>query len=197
MIVDLGANPDVAFDSLCAALRRGEVAVIPTETVYGLVALASNPDAIAQLFALKGRADTKSIAVLVADRAQAGELSDYDFDQVGDLWPGPLTVVVNRKPNARLYLGADDATIGIRCPDHDFVHRVAATLGPVAATSANRAGEPTPPDAQAVAAVFRDVGVVIDGGACNGVPSTVVDCTTKPAHVLRLGAVPAEAVAHL
>ena len=85
---------------------------------------------------------------------------------------------------------ADATTIGLRCPDHPFVRRLALDLGPLAATSANRTGEPTPASAAEVALVFPDVALVVDDGPRDGLPSTVIDLTTSPPTVLRAGPIP-------
>ena len=184
---------DEAFALALATLRRGGVAVLPTATAYGLVAVAADRAAIERLFVLKDRPDTKAISVLVGDLDQARALTDDRLDMCGPWWPGPLTAVVHRRADAALYLGADATTIGLRCPDHPFVRRLALELGPLAATSANRTGEPTPPSAAEVAAIFPDVALVVDDGPRNGLPSTVVDLTTTPPTNLRAGPVPGSA----
>jgi hypothetical protein len=122
---------DDAFALALATLGRGGVAVLPTETVYGLVALAADRAAMERLFILKDRPDTKAISVLVGDIDQARALTEDDLDLCGPWWPGPLTAVVRRRPDAALYLGADATTIGLRCPDHPFVRRLALELGPI------------------------------------------------------------------
>ena len=91
-----------AFAMTLAMLRGGGVVVIPTETVYGLAALAADAEAVRQLFALKGRPDSKSIAVLVGDLDQARTLTIDNLDACGGWWPGPLTVVVHRRPDAAM-----------------------------------------------------------------------------------------------
>ena len=113
-----------------AALRRGAVVVIPTDTVYGLAARADDADAMARLFELKGRDADKSIAVLVGDLGQARSLTTHRLDRFAPFWPGPLTVVVPRAADAVLYIGTDDSTVGIRCPDDAFVRRLALEVGP-------------------------------------------------------------------
>ncbi len=185
---------DEAFTMTLATLRRGGVVILPTETVYGLAALASDHAAIERLFVLKDRPDTKAIAVLVGDLAQARALTTDNLDACARWWPGPLTAVVHRAPAAAVYLGADVVTIGVRCPDHPFVRRLALELGPIAATSANRSGEPTPPTAREVAAAFPDVDLVVDDGPCTGLPSTVVDLTVHPPRLIRAGPVPGDAL---
>jgi L-threonylcarbamoyladenylate synthase len=177
-----------AFNMTMAGLRRGTTVVIPTDTVYGLAARADDADAMARLFALKGRDATKSIAVLVADLAQARGLTTHGLDRFARFWPGPLTVVVPRAPDVALHLGTDDATVGIRCPDDAFVRRLALEVGPIAATSANTSGSPTPSTAAEIASVFPDVALIVDGGPRRGLASTVIDATADPPRVLRVGA---------
>ena len=184
---------DDAFELALDALRRGGVVVLPTETVYGLVARAGDRGAIERLFVLKNRPDSKTISVLVGDLEQARALTPDDLDACAPWWPGPLTAVVRRRADAELYLGADATTIGLRCPDHPFVRRLALDLGPLAATSANRTGEPTPASAAEVALVFPDVALVVDDGPRDGLPSTVIDLTTSPPTVLRAGPIPGSA----
>ena len=184
---------DDAFGLALDALRSGGVVVLPTETVYGLVARAGDRGAIERLFVLKNRPDSKTISVLVGDLEQARALTPDDLDACAPWWPGPLTAVVRRRADAELYLGADATTIGLRCPDHPFVRRLALDLGPLAATSANRTGEPTPASAAEVALVFPDVALVVDDGPRDGLPSTVIDLTTSPPTVLRAGPIPGSA----
>ena len=179
-------------DAAVAALQAGEVVVLPTETVYGLAAL---PRATARIFELKGRGPDVPLAVLCADADQALALVDDPGDPVArvakELWPGPLTLVLPRRPGLGYELGEPATTVGVRCPDHALVRAITAQVGPVAATSANLHGRPTPDTAAEVAAVFgAGVAAVVDGGPCDGEPSTVVDATDPdPANwrVLRQG----------
>jgi L-threonylcarbamoyladenylate synthase len=184
--------------SLCAAadaLRSGGVVLLPTDTVYGIAVEAARPAATAQLFALKDRSEGQPVAVLVAGVDQAVELVDgpgAGVRRVMDrLWPGPLTLVLRRSPSsAALDLGGDPSTIGVRCPDEDFVRALAAEVGPLATTSANRHGEPTPATAdEAVVSLVGTVDLVVDGGRLGTVASTVVDLTGDEPVVLRAGAV--------
>jgi L-threonylcarbamoyladenylate synthase len=180
---------DEAFDSSVDVLRHGGVIAVPTDTVYGLVALPADEAAMRRVFALKGRSEAKSVAVLVADVDQARPLSADPLDRVAPWWPGPVTVVVRRAPGVVLHLGGSGDTVGLRCPDHAFVRRLARELGPLAATSANIAGGPTPCTAAGVAAAFPDLTLVVDGGPVPGTASTVVDLTVRPPRVLREGPV--------
>jgi L-threonylcarbamoyladenylate synthase len=185
---------DEAFSMTMAALRRGSVVVIPTDTVYGLAARADDADAMARLFELKGRDGGKSIAVLVGDLGQARSLTPHRLDRFAPFWPGPLTVVVPRAEGAVLHLGGDDSTVGIRCPDDAFVRRLAIEVGPIAASSANEAGAPTPVTAREIADIFPSVTLVVDGGPRRGVASTVIDATVDPPVLLRAGSLPPSAL---
>jgi L-threonylcarbamoyladenylate synthase len=196
-----GPSPTVAADDpgaiaeATAVLASGGAVVLPTDTVYGLAALPTVPGATDALFELKERSERQPLAVLVADIEQALALVEAPAEVVerwmAQLWPGPLTLVLPRSAMARdLPLGGDDATIGVRCPDHPFVRAVAAELGPIATTSANRSGEPTPTTAQGAAdALSGPVSLVVDGGPAGTVASTVVDATSAEWRVLREGAV--------
>src|SRR5688572_18246974 len=115
---------DECFTATVASLRAGQVVALPTDTVYGLVALPGDAAAMDRLFALKQRAGTKSIAVLVAGLEQAQSLTDVSLDRFAGWWPGPLTVVVPRREGVVLHLGGDSATVGVRCPDHTLIRRL-------------------------------------------------------------------------
>jgi L-threonylcarbamoyladenylate synthase len=183
------------------ALRAGEVVALPTDTVYGLAALPSIPRAIDRLFALKGRGADAPIAVLCADAAQAlglaaPEALTEEVRHIAErLWPGPLTLVLPRRPGLGYELGEPTDTIGVRCPDHALVRGIAAAVGPIATTSANHHREPTSPTAEGVAATFgAGLALVIDGGRCEARPSTVVAVTGVAWKVLRDGPIPLAAV---
>jgi L-threonylcarbamoyladenylate synthase len=178
----LAVDDPAAVAETVAALRGGGAVVLPTETVYGLAVLPGGED---RLITLKARPADMPIAVLVADPAQVEELATAPpaaAELMAAHWPGPLTLVLPARDGS--------GTVGVRFPDHDFVRAVAAEVGPVATTSANRHGEPTPATAHAAAAgLAGPVDLVIDGGAVTGTPSTVVDATVDPPVVLREGPV--------
>lgn len=197
MILDAAGDPPppAAIATAVAALRAGDPVVLPTDTVYGLAADPFRAEATRRLFAVKRRPEGVPVAILVADAAQAAALADDLAPGVArllaDAWPGALTVVVRRRPGVLLHLGDTGATVGLRCPDHPVPRAVAAAVGPIATTSANRHGQPTPSTAPAVAAALGgEVEVILDGGPGGGVPTTVVDCTSWPPTLLRAGAVP-------
>lgn len=168
------------LDEAVEALRRGGVVAIPTDTVYGLVTTLAHAD---RLFEAKQRPPDVDLPVLCADREQAQSLAAVPLSDLADRWPGPLTLVVRRAPSLTADLGAHHETVGLRVPAHDVPRELARRVGPLASTSANRHGEPPCTTAEEVRAVF-DV-LVVDGGTCDGKPSTVVDCTGPEPHVLR------------
>jgi L-threonylcarbamoyladenylate synthase len=182
-----------------AALNNGELIGLPTETVYGLAADATNDDALRKVFAVKGRPEHHPLIVHIALADDLAALADhvppYASDLARRVWPGPLTLIVRANARvSRLVTGGRD-TVAVRCPSHPVAHRVIAALGrPVAAPSANRFGHVSPTSAQHVVDDLGDaIDVVLDGGACEvGVESTIVDCTGEVLEVLRPGAVTLE-----
>lgn len=184
--------------AVVAALRAGGAVVLPTDTVYGLVALPGDPVAADRLFDLKGRGADTPVAVLCADVDQALALVDPADAGPGGLrsvaerwWPGPLTLVARRRAGIVLHLGEPRTTVGLRVPDHPLVRAVAEVVGPIAATSANRHGEPTATTAAAAAAALGSgLALVVDGGELTGAASTVIDTTAEPWRVLRAGDLP-------
>ncbi len=198
MIVEVGGPDDPPLphvvDRAAAVLRTGHVVVLPTDTVYGLAVAPQAGGTAAALFALKGRAPHVPVAVLCASADQAlglaapGSVSDEVRRIATRLWPGPLTLVLARRPGLDWDLGEPASTIGVRCPEHALVRALAAEVGPLATTSANRHREPTPAAAGDVAALFgAGVGLVLDGGPCEAPPSAVVDATGLKRRLLRSG----------
>jgi L-threonylcarbamoyladenylate synthase len=195
-IVDATRHVDEAVRRAADALRAGQVVALPTDTVYGLAAAPSVCGATTRLFALKGRSGAEPVAVLCASPGQALALASPDaltdeVRRIADrLWPGPLTLVLPRRAGLGYELGDPVSTIGVRCPDHPVVQALASEVGPLATTSANLHGEPTPATARGVADVFgRAVPLVLDGGHCATPPSSVVDATGPAWRVLREGVV--------
>lgn len=191
LTLDQDLGPTVS--RIAEALLGGAVVLLPTDTVYGLVALPTCPEAIDHLFALKGRSTATPLAVLCAHQQQAASLAvvavGAAMQAVGSRWwPGPLTLVVPRRPGVDLHLGEPSNTIGLRVPDHELMQAVARAVGPVAATSANPHGEPTATTAEAAAASLRTgIALIVDGGTLPGAASTVIDATGDPWRVLREG----------
>jgi len=183
----------VIIDPVLDALRAGEPVLLPTDTVYGLAALATDADAVARLFALKQRPVDTRIVALVADIEQAEEL--VELGPVGRLlaevfWPGALTIVATRRPGVDAAVG-DTLTVGVRCPDNEIVRTLAHLAGPLAVTSANLHGELPPATAAEVASLFATVQVVVDGGKSSGAASTVISIVDESLTVLREGPITA------
>ena len=187
--------PSAAIEAAAKALSAGQLVCLPTDTVYGLAADPFHTGAVDRVFAAKRRPRDMELPMLVADVSQALELSVAVPEGARRLmdrfWPGALTVVVPRRPDLDADLGSDDATIGVRCPAHVVPRALCRAIGPIATTSANLSGSPTPATAAEVAELFGDaVAVVLDAGVCAGSPSTVIDCTGAEVKLLREGRVP-------
>ena len=183
------------IEAAVSALRAGEVVAIPTDTVYGVAVALGVDGATERLFAAKRRPHDVDLPVLIGRASDAADLVESAPPDAARLmerfWPGPLTLVLRRAPSLTADLGASASTVGIRCPDHELVAALAAAVGPLATTSANLHGRPTPADAAGVAAELGDgVTLVLDGGRCEGAPSTVLDCTGTSVAVLREGRIP-------
>ena len=179
------------LETVVAALRSGQVVLMPTDTVYGLAVMAADREALVALFALKQRPVDTSVAVLVADTAQAARYVDLGSSGMAlarRFWPGALTIVAGRTDDGALAAGTE-STLGVRCPDDGFVRSVAAEVGPVAASSANLHGQPTPTSCTDAANIFDAVETVIDGGVRRGSASTVVSVVDGAVEMLREGPV--------
>jgi L-threonylcarbamoyladenylate synthase len=196
------ANAADAVDRAVEALAGGRAVVLPTDTVYGVAVALRVPGATELLFALKDRPADVPIAVLVASVAQAGEIADLPpaASPAGHIlqrwWPGALTAVLPARAGEARTVGGGGTAIGVRYPDALLVRAIAERVGPLATTSANRHGQPTPSSAgEAAAALSGPVALVVDGGLLAGLASTVVDLTGPSPTVLREGAVSAAEVA--
>ena len=196
-VVDARGDPPPAgaVDAAAAVLRGGGIVGVPTDTVYGLAADPFRAGATDRLFKVKRRPRTFELPVLVADVEQAMTLATtvppVAERLMARFWPGALTVVLPRRADLNADLGCDDATIGLRCPDHPVPRALCRAVGPMATTSANRHGEPPATTAWELAALLgSSVAVVLDAGPCTGTPSTVVDCTGAEPHLLREGRLP-------
>jgi len=182
-------------------LRAGGLIALPTETVYGLGADASNEVAVRRIFAVKGRPSTHPLIVHVASveraREWALELGDAGEALARAFWPGPLTLIVKRSSKASDAVTGGQDTVGLRVPSHPLaLSLLDAFQGGVAAPSANRFGKVSPTTAEHVSQELgTDVDFVLDGGPSHvGVESTIVDVTHRPARLLRPGGVPREAI---
>ena len=195
----LPASP-AAFARARAVLERGGLVALPTETVYGLAADARDPAAVASIFALKGRPATNPLITHLPEPGWAeafGEMNAHAQALAGRFWPGPLTLVVDRLPEAGFtdMVSAGLPTVALRCPDAPWRAHIPL---PLAMPSANRSGHVSPTTAEHVAEEFGDGLLVIDGGPCRGgLESTVVRVSKGGAAVLRPGTVTEEEIARL
>ncbi|TAK13480.1 MAG: threonylcarbamoyl-AMP synthase [Anaerolineae bacterium] len=190
----LPAADPASIEEAVRALRRGAAVAFPTDTVYGLGALATVAAAIGRLYDIKGRDETKAIAILLAGDDQlpqvATDLSPAALTLARRFWPGALTLVVPRHPSLPDVL-SPRPTIGVRVPDHAAARALLAAAGPLAVTSANLSGAPDCTTAAQVAVQLGGrVELILDGGETpGGVPSTVVDTTGTDIAILRGGPV--------
>ncbi len=182
-------------------LRRGGLVAYPTETFYGLGALARDAAAVERLAHVKGRPDGKPLPLVAADRAQVEEVAELGgaAARVADaLWPGPLTLVLPARPGLAEAIAAGTGTVGIRVPGSEVARALArAAGGAIVSTSAILSGEPPPssPGALAPDLVARLDAVLDAGRTPGGLPSTVVEVAGDGGvRLLRPGAVPLEQV---
>lgn len=190
-----------AITEAVAALRRGEVIGLPTETVYGLAGDARNPEALQRIFATKGRPADHPLIVHLAD---AKQLSDWAIDvpvaalQLAQaFWPGPMTLILKRQAAVSDLVTGGQDTVGLRVPSHPWAQAVLQAFGGgLAAPSANRFGHVSPTTAQHVRDEFGDaVPVVLDAGPCQvGIESTIIDLSTGTVRILRPGLITAEQI---
>lgn len=183
-------------------IRNGGVVALPTDTVYGIACAVTHPAAIKQLYAIKERDALKAIPVLVGDLQQVEKLTANFTKQAErlskELWPGALTIIVPKAEHLPVELSAYD-TVGIRMPDHDWLRELMLLSGPLAATSANLSGAPSPATAKEVLAQLDGrIELIVDGGECKGgIPSTVVDCSRPEIKILREGGISPERIYNL
>ncbi len=174
-------------------LAKSGVVVLPTETFYGLAVNPRDPEAVAKVFALKGREAGKALLVVVANLEQAQELAVIPAawqERLRGVWPAPLTVVF---PACQPLPGSGN-TVAVRVPALPLLRLLLAQVGPLTATSANLSGHPPAQGPEDLAPLLANVDLVLDGGKTpGGLPSTLLDATLTPTRVLRLGgfAVPA------
>jgi len=175
-------------------LGSGELIGFPTDTVYGVAADPYQEAAVAALANLKGRDNTKPLAVLVADMDQAISLVKFDdvaLDLAEEHWPGGLTLVLRRIESVPDWIGdAHSRTVGVRSPDHPLALELLEAFGPLVVTSANKSGAAPALDAdQAAEALGGGVAQYLEGTSLGVIPSTVIDLTKPAPLVLREGPV--------
>jgi L-threonylcarbamoyladenylate synthase len=195
--------PDPAGVSLAAALlRTGSVVAVPTETVYGLAADATNPAAVARIYAAKGRPSFNPLIAHVSGAEMAAEhveISPLARRLIDAFWPGPLTLVLPRKPESPVaaIVTAGLPTLAVRCPDHPVPQALIKVLGrPLAAPSANASGQISATRAEHVLKTLGGhIPLIIDAGRCKGgIESTIVAVDGDRLRLLRPGGIPREAL---
>ena len=186
-----------------AHLKAGDLVAFPTETVYGLGADASNSEAVARIYSVKGRPNDHPLIVHIASMERMGDwasdVPEYAIALARSFWPGPMTLILKRSELAGDFITGGQDSVGVRVPDHVVALALLEAFEKaggkgVAAPSANRFGHVSPTTA---AAVIEELGdylskddLVLDGGACDvGVESTIIDCTGAAPSVLRPGAI--------
>ena len=195
---DVTEDQAVGVVQAIAALQRGDLVVLPTDTVYGVAADAFSPGAVERLLVAKGRGRDMPVPVLVGDARGLSGLAADVTEQMQALveahWPGPLTLIVPAAPSLVWDLGDTRGTVAVRMPQHPVALDVLSSTGPLAVSSANRTGQPPPVTA---AEAERQLGVSVSvyleaGTSGDAVASTIVDLTGERPQVRRAGALAVE-----
>ena len=178
-------------------LRGGGLVAFPTDTVYGVGALAFDGKAVESIYTAKDRPIEKAIPILIGDMDDLDQIA-MDIPKFAGIlasrfWPGPLTILVPKKPDLPQSVSAT-STVGVRVPDHEIARALLRAAGPMAVTSANLSGRASPTTAEEVFAQLGGrIELIIDGGKTpGGMPSTLVDCTGDEIRVLREGPITEE-----
>ena len=193
----LSANSPNAILSALEVVLSGGLVAFPTDTVYGVGCLAFHQQAIESIYVAKNRPIEKAIPVLIGENEDlskvAEEIPFFAMKLIARFWPGPLTVLVPKKPTLPQAISAT-STVGVRVPDHDIARALLRLAGPMAVTSANISGQQSPTTAQQVFAQLGGrIAMILDGGETpGGVPSTLVDCTGDEIQILREGPITKE-----
>ena len=197
-----------ALSSAAQLLKSGGLVALPTETVYGLGADATNKDAVARIYKVKGRPADHPLIVHIHSMQSLGdwadEIPDYAIALARDFWPGPMTLVLKRTLLAEDFVTGGQPTVGLRVPDHAIALALLSAFAKIggqgiAAPSANRFGHVSPTTAQAVQEEIGEYldqqDLILDGGPSSvGVESTIIDCTSDAPRILRPGAITIEMI---
>lgn len=177
---------------------QGQLVAFPTDTVYGVAAIATSPSAVSRLYVAKGRPPEKAIPVLLANvdelETVVSEVSPLVRCLISVFWPGGLTLILPKSKAVPSEV-SPSATVAVRVPDLALSRQIITAVGtPLAVTSANRSGHRSPCTAMEVMTQLGgSIAAIVDGGNCpHGLPSTILDCTLNPPRVLRVGAIPIE-----
>jgi L-threonylcarbamoyladenylate synthase len=197
----LDGNSESEIDECIEMLRAGSVIGIPTETVYGLAAIATNSSAINLVFTTKERPTSHPLILHIADVSMlddwATNISSETRALCKKFWPGPLTLILHKSDKVLTEVTGGRDTVAIRCPNHSVTTKLLKKLNDaVVAPSANKFGKVSPTTAKHVVNdLGSDISIVLDGGDCSiGLESTIIDCTTTPPQLLRTGAITAEQI---
>lgn len=193
---------DEALDATCDALRKGGVAVFPTDTVYGIgLCVSAYPDGPERLFEIKKRDHAKKIPLLVPSADALGEygrdVNARAYALARAFWPGGMTLIVKASDKVPAAYQGDNGTVALRVPGPSIALDILSRLGEaMAVTSANTSGLPAPADGMQIEEeIARQVDAVICAGATRcGEASTIVDCTRETPYIVRVGAVPPEEI---
>lgn len=199
-VYDVSDDPSLGVAQAVSALRRGDLVVLPTDTVYGLAADAFSPPAVGRLLAAKGRGRDMPVPVLVGAWRGLDGLAEHVTPTMRSLveafWPGPLTLIVPAAPSLAWDLGDTRGTVAVRMPLHPIALAVLAETGPLAVSSANRTGQAPPGTAaQAQEQLGTSVAVYLEAGSTGEtVASTIVDLTGDQPQLRRAGALSLDAL---
>jgi tRNA threonylcarbamoyl adenosine modification protein (Sua5/YciO/YrdC/YwlC family) len=195
------SDPDqrtAGLDAAAAAIGRGELVLLPTDTVYGVAADAFTPAAVTGLLAAKNRGRAMPVPVLIGEASTlaglVGSVPEVAHRLAQEFWPGGLTMVLGHAPSLAWDLGDAEGTVAVRLPDDEVARDLLRRTGPLAVSSANRSGRPAATTAaEAVEQLGTHAAVVLDGGPRSSTAaSTIVDCTAPTPRILRVGAVPVD-----
>jgi L-threonylcarbamoyladenylate synthase len=196
VFVDPEAPQRDALQEAAKWIRMGGLVALPTDTLYGLAADPFRADAVARVFAVKGRAEDRALPLIAADVDQIVErlspLSQIAEQLAAKFWPGPLTLLVPAPATLARDVTGGTGRVAVRVPAHDIARAICrAADRPITATSANRSGEPATADpAEVERALGDDIDLLIDAGPTRGgAPSTIVDVTGATPRLVRAGAV--------
>ena len=197
-------NPDEnAIRFCCSEVRKGQIVVFPTETVYGLGAYVFDREAVRKIFLAKGRPADNPLIVHITNIEQLHEVA-ADVDETAyriaeRMWPGPLTIILRKRSDVPPEVCGGMPTVAVRMPAHPVALKLIECAGPIAAPSANISGKPSPTEPHHIYVdMFGRADIIIDAGdTFFGVESTIIDLTSDPPRLLRPGALPHEKVAEI
>jgi L-threonylcarbamoyladenylate synthase len=196
---NLSESSEIQIRTFAEIIKGGGIVAFPTETVYGLGASAWNTTAIQKVFELKGRPSDNPLIVHISNYGQlvtlAAEIPERSRILMQKFWPGPLTLIFDKKSRVPDLVSAGLDSVAVRMPDHFFALKLIDLTGPLVAPSANLSGKPSPTKAEHVVQDFDRNVPVLDGGSCTiGLESTVLDVRSEPFRILRPGRITAHMI---